>query len=83
MFQKTVGDWEKYENEKTNMVQYLKKAEAELEKPPSTTGQDLAKKDYTSKKVSYIGVSKLCFFCKRSVYFCNIFSVFLNIYKIS
>lgn len=33
------------------MVQYLKKAEAELEKPPSTSGQELAKKDYTAKKV--------------------------------
>ena len=52
-FQKTVEDWENYEGEKTNLIQYLKKAEAELEKPPSTTGQELAKKDYTTKKVNY------------------------------
>ena len=50
--QKRVADWEKYENEKSTMVQYLKQAEAELEKPPATTGQELAKKDYSTKKVS-------------------------------
>ena len=51
LFQKTLKDWEDYEGEKNNLVQYLKKAEAELEKPPSTTGQELAQKDYTAKKV--------------------------------
>lgn len=49
--QKTVDDWEKYEAEKTNMVQYLKKAEAELDNPSTTTGQELAKKDLNAKKV--------------------------------
>ena len=49
--QKTLKDWEDYEGEKTNLIQYLKKAETELEKPPTTTGQELAQKDYTSKKV--------------------------------
>jgi len=49
-----VNDWEKYEAEKTNMVQYLKVAEAELDKPPATTGQELAKKDLTSKKVNQL-----------------------------
>lgn len=34
------------------MMQYLKKAEAELEKPPATSGQDVAQKDLQSKKVS-------------------------------
>ena len=52
--QKTLKDWEDYEGEKNNLIQYLKKAEAELEKPPSTTGQELAKKDYTTKKVRVI-----------------------------
>ena len=49
--QKTLKDWEDYEGEKTNLIQYLKKAETELEKPPTTTGQELAQKDYTAKKV--------------------------------
>ncbi|KAL5008450.1 hypothetical protein ScPMuIL_014031 [Solemya velum] len=47
---KVVGDWESYEKEKTQMMQYLKKAEAELEKPPATSGQDVAQKDLQSKK---------------------------------
>ena len=49
--QKTLGDWERYEGEKTEMLAFMKQAEAELEKPPATSGHELAKKDYTTKKV--------------------------------
>jgi hypothetical protein len=58
------------------LVQYLKKAEAELEKPPSTTGQDLAKKDYSTKKVNIFSVKNI-FIVKRGFksrfLICNIF----------
>lgn len=50
--QQKVQEWEQYETEKQKLLQYLKEAEKELEKPTATTGQDLAEKDLNSKKVS-------------------------------
>lgn len=44
-------EWENYETSKASCLQLLKKAEAELEKPPATTGQELAERDLQSKKV--------------------------------
>ena len=52
--QQKVKDWEQYEGEKTQLLQYLKKAESELERPPETLAQDTAQKDFQSKKVSNI-----------------------------
>ena len=49
--QQKVKEWEQYEGEKQKLLQYLKEAEKELEKPAATTGQDLAEKDLKSKKV--------------------------------
>lgn len=57
LMQQKVKEWEEYETEKQKLLQYLKEAEKELEKPPATTGQDLAEKDFKSKKV--ILLSKL------------------------
>ncbi|KAL3874933.1 hypothetical protein ACJMK2_037885 [Sinanodonta woodiana] len=45
-----VQEWENYEKERANLVQYLKKAEEELEQPPAAAGQDHAQKDLQSKK---------------------------------
>lgn len=53
IFQQKVKEWENYETSKSQCLQLLKKAEAELEKPPATTGQELAEKDLQSKKVSF------------------------------
>ena len=50
--QKKVKDWEQYEGEKTSLLQYLKKAEAELEKPPETLAQESAQKELHAKQVS-------------------------------
>lgn len=61
--QQKVKEWEQYEGEKQKLLQYLKEAEKELEKPAATTGQDLAEKDLKSKKV--------CLFC-LFVVFCPI-----------
>lgn len=52
LLQQKVQEWEQYETEKQKLLQYLKEAEKELEKPTATTGQDLAEKDLNSKKVS-------------------------------
>ena len=54
--QQKVKDWEQYEGEKTQLLQYLKKAESELERPPETLAQDTAQKDFQSKKVSNIEI---------------------------
>ncbi|KAK3089398.1 hypothetical protein FSP39_003323 [Pinctada imbricata] len=54
-----VKEWEQYEGEKQQLLQYLKKAEAELEKPPATTGQELAQKDYQSKQELQKTLNKL------------------------
>lgn len=50
LLQQKVQEWEQYETEKQKVLQYLKEAEKELEKPTATTGQDLAEKDLNSKK---------------------------------
>ncbi|KAK7104412.1 hypothetical protein V1264_019133 [Littorina saxatilis] len=54
-----VKDWEQYEGEKTSLLQYLKKAESELEKPPETLAQDSAQKDLQSKKELQSTLNKL------------------------
>ena len=51
ILQETLHNWEHYEGEKKHLIQYLKKAESELEKPPATHGQDSAQKDLQAKKV--------------------------------
>lgn len=56
--QQKVKDWEQYEGEKTSLLQYLKKAESELEKPPETLAQDSAQKDLQSKKVNINSASQ-------------------------
>lgn len=61
-------DWEQYEAEKSSLLQYLKKAETELEKPSETLAQDSAQKDFQSKKVSKIhNMSALNFYFTCSV----------------
>nr|KAG5692778.1 hypothetical protein BaRGS_009394 [Batillaria attramentaria] len=54
-----VKDWEQYEGEKTSLLQYLKKAESELEKPPDALAQDTAQKDFQSKKELQSTLNKL------------------------
>lgn len=44
-------DWEAYEGEKAKLLNYLKKAENELEKPSEMFSQENAQKDFQSKKV--------------------------------
>jgi hypothetical protein len=70
LMQQKVKEWKEYESEKQKLLQYLKDAEKELEKPPATTGQDLAEKDFKSKKVNLdiLSVGELslivsCLFC--------------------
>ena len=58
--QKKVKDWEQYEGEKTSLLQYLKKAESELEKPPETLAQESAQKELHSKKVSCCALLDIC-----------------------
>ncbi|XP_025103982.1 nesprin-1-like isoform X4 [Pomacea canaliculata] len=54
-----VKDWEQYEAEKSSLLQYLKKAETELEKPSETLAQDSAQKDFQSKKDLQSTLNKL------------------------
>ncbi|XP_076463750.1 muscle-specific protein 300 kDa-like isoform X7 [Babylonia areolata] len=54
-----VKDWEKYEAEKASLLQYLKKAEAELEKPQETLAQEIAQKELESKQELQSALHKL------------------------
>ncbi|GFO48198.1 nesprin-1, partial [Plakobranchus ocellatus] len=56
---KQVKDWENYEGEKGTLLTYLKKAEAELEKPSETVNQDNAQKDLQAKKELQTTLNKL------------------------
>ncbi|KAH9507324.1 hypothetical protein Btru_056910, partial [Bulinus truncatus] len=56
---KQVKDWENYEREKSTVLNYLKKAEAELEKPLDSLNQDNAIKDFQSKKELQSTLNKL------------------------
>lgn len=44
-------DWESYENEKSRLQAYIKKAEDELERPVEFLNQDIALRDLEAKKV--------------------------------
>ncbi|XP_041351119.1 nesprin-1-like [Gigantopelta aegis] len=55
----TLRNWEQYEGEKKHLIQYLKKAETELEKPPASHGQDSAQKDLQTKKELHNTLNKL------------------------
>ncbi|CAL1544282.1 unnamed protein product [Lymnaea stagnalis] len=54
-----VKDWENYEKEKAILLNYLKKAEIELEKPIESMNQDNAIKDLQSKKELQSTLNKL------------------------
>ncbi|KAK6181528.1 hypothetical protein SNE40_009363 [Patella caerulea] len=54
-----VQNWEQYEGEKSTMLKYLKDAEAELEKPPGSPGQEQVQKDFHNKKELQQSLSKL------------------------
>ena len=61
--QQKVKEWEQYEGEKTSLLQYLKKAEAELEKPQETLAQESAQKELQSKQVNSFLVPLCRFLC--------------------
>ncbi|KAL8590280.1 hypothetical protein ACOMHN_006396 [Nucella lapillus] len=54
-----VKDWEQYEGEKASLLQYLKKAEAELERPQETLAQETAQKELQSKQELQSTLNKL------------------------
>ncbi|XP_076442566.1 muscle-specific protein 300 kDa-like isoform X3 [Babylonia areolata] len=54
-----VKDWEQYEGEKNTLLQYLKKAESDLEKPPEILAQESAQKELQSKKELHSTLNKL------------------------
>uniref|UniRef100_A0A2C9KCB0 Calponin-homology (CH) domain-containing protein n=1 Tax=Biomphalaria glabrata TaxID=6526 RepID=A0A2C9KCB0_BIOGL len=54
-----VKDWENYEKEKSTVLNYLKKAETELEKPLESLNQENAIKDFQSKKELQSTLNKL------------------------
>ncbi|ESO86156.1 hypothetical protein LOTGIDRAFT_167389 [Lottia gigantea] len=54
-----VENWESYEGNRGLLMKYLKDAEAELEKPPASPGQDQAEKDFHNKKELQKSLNKL------------------------